>query len=56
MTFPCFPCSNAADEFEFKDYYVRTTKSLSLSNVELFAEPKFRWFSLSASLIRDGKV
>jgi len=30
---PMLSLSNASDESEFKDYYVRTTKSLSSSNV-----------------------
>ena len=51
---PMLSLSNAADEFEFKDYYVRTTKSLSLSNVELFAEPKFDGLAVSITY-RDGK-
>ena len=51
---PMLSLSNAADESEFKDYYVRTTKSLSSSNVELFAEPKFDGLAVSITYI-DGK-
>ena len=51
---PMLSLSNAADESEFKDYYVRTTKSLSSSNVELFAEPKFDGLAVSITY-KDGK-
>ena len=51
---PMLSLSNAADESEFEDYYVRTTKALSLSNIELFAEPKFDGLAISITYI-DGK-
>ncbi|MDC0415467.1 NAD-dependent DNA ligase LigA [Gammaproteobacteria bacterium] len=51
---PMLSLSNAADESEFEDYYVRTTKVLSLSNIELFAEPKFDGLAISITYI-DGK-
>ena len=51
---PMLSLSNAADEYEFKDYYVRTIKSLSSSNVELFAEPKFDGLAISITYI-NGK-
>lgn len=51
---PMLSLSNAADESEFKDYYIRTTKLLSLNNVELFAEPKFDGLAVSITYI-DGK-
>ena len=51
---PMLSLSNAADESEFKDYYVRTTKSLSSSDVELFAEPKFDGLAVSITY-KDGK-
>ena len=51
---PMLSLSNAADESEFKDYYMRTTKSLSSSNVELFAEPKFDGLAVSITY-KDGK-
>ena len=51
---PMLSLSNAADESEFKDYYVRTTKAVSLSDIELFAEPKFDGLAISITYI-DGK-
>ena len=51
---PMLSLSNAAAESEFEDYYVRTTKALSLSNIELFAEPKFDGLAISITYI-DGK-
>jgi len=51
---PMLSLTNAADESEFEDYYVRTTKALSLSNIELFAEPKFDGLAISITYI-DGK-
>ena len=51
---PMLSLSNAADESEFKDYYVRTRKLLSSSNVELFAEPKFDGLAVSITYI-DGR-
>ena len=51
---PMLSLSNAADESEFEDYYVRTTKALSLSNIELFAEPKFDGLAISITFI-NGK-
>ena len=51
---PMLSLSNAADESEFEDYCSRTTKALSLSNIELFAEPKFDGLAISITYI-DGK-
>ena len=51
---PMLSLSNAADESEFEDYYIRTTKALSLSNIELFAEPKFDGLAISITFI-NGK-
>ena len=51
---PMLSLSNAANESEFKDYYARTIKSLSLSHVELFAEPKFDGLAVSITYI-NGK-
>jgi DNA ligase (NAD+) len=51
---PMLSLSNAADEYEFKDYYSRIAKLLSSSNIELFAEPKFDGLAVSITYI-DGK-
>ena len=51
---PMLSLSNAADESEFKDYYIRTAKLLSSPNIELFAEPKFDGLAVSITYI-DGK-
>ena len=51
---PMLSLSNAADESEFKDYYFRTKKLLSSSDIELFAEPKFDGLAISITYI-DGK-
>ena len=51
---PMLSLSNAANESDFVEYYARTTKLLSVSNVELFAEPKFDGLAVSITYI-DGK-
>ena len=51
---PMLSLSNAANESDFVEYYARTTKLLSVSSVELFAEPKFDGLAVSITYI-DGK-
>ena len=50
---PMLSLSNAANEYEFEDYYKKIARTLSSSCVELFAEPKFDGLAVSITYV-DG--